>query len=771
LFRLLRAFALVGIPFSILLHVLAAPGAPPSEETPFLSRREERPVVAIPLRRGQAASGSTVHRLSLAAPRLDVLLEHAEVRLTFSATGGAGPPARLLKASLLLPGAPCSYEAAAGTDLAGSQRIAFLRGPGCPGRIEAAAGEVQLALVTRGGEELALQAFDLLPDEPLSPFLYASPGPPTPARLVHGSYVDWPARIEMSRMALLNSMWQVSGGLDWMWVALAVACALATLGLLLFPVTRLSPGGPAPRRLCWSAGVGAFCLTASLATLYAVLSPPLMAPDEPSHLLGYAALAGDWSLTSQTTSWVQANHVQRIRFTASRFGVRDIGRPYLRQWDPYAGPHDARWRSSAAARLWQLARRALRGLSAQRTLLAMRLLNAVLFAAAVGTAAAFATACGAGPYPQLVAFPLLLIPALPFFGMHLSETAVLCCAYVFVAIGLAVLFLDGPRSAWAGVPLGLGTGIMLGGGRSGWPLLPLLAIVLLGRLALGSRDSTRPLRSALVFWLGFGAGTTLFYVLRDDSFFQMASKYGRDAPATLQALVFWVTAQPLFPSVVCVLGILGETSLARLRGRLAPRLAPSLGRFVSIGARALGAAVVLSLLASLLVSYPLLQRASFPNTTPLARYAGEALLAAATSFRLTEPDYWFFSSFFGGFGWQDTLPPVWFLTDLVLLCALALVALLFELARTRALRRAAWLALMATGWAASLVAYALAIHGLPMNINGRYLIGWYLSVLLVLGSWPALAEAKTPVPRAPTLLVLVALIHTYCLCLVLGRYF
>ena len=41
-FRLLRAFALVGVPFSVLLHVLAAPGAPPSEETPFLSRREER---------------------------------------------------------------------------------------------------------------------------------------------------------------------------------------------------------------------------------------------------------------------------------------------------------------------------------------------------------------------------------------------------------------------------------------------------------------------------------------------------------------------------------------------------------------------------------------------------------------------------------------------------------------------------------------------------------------------------------------------------------
>jgi hypothetical protein len=655
---------------------------------------------------------------------------------------------------LLLPGASCRYEAAAGSDLAGSGRIAFLRGPACQGLAGPAAGELQLTLVTRTPEELALQAFDLLPDEAPGPFLYASPGPRSPARLVHGSYVDWPTRVEMSRIALLNGMWQVSEGIDWIWAVLAVAFALAALGLA-------SRG----------AGVGALCLAASLGGLYAVLSPPLMAPDEPSHLLGYAALAGDRGLASQTEQWVRTTHVQRIRFTTHRFGVRDIGRPYVRQADPYAGAHDARWRSAAAARLWRLAHRGLRGLSAQRTLLGMRLLNALLFAGAVGAAAAFATACAPGPYPQLLAFPLLLIPALPFFAMHLSETSVLCCAYVLVAIGLGVLFLDGPRAAWAGLPIGLGTGIMLGGGRSGWPLLALLALVLLGRLALGPRPPAPALRSAVVFWLGFGAGATVFYLFPDESFVEMMHKYGRDAPGALQTLVFWLTGQPLVPLGVAALGILGETKLRGLRRRLASSLTPPLGRVLLVGARALGAAVVLSLLASLVVPFPLLEPVAMPNTTPLARYAGEALLAAATSFRLTEPDYWFFSSFFGGFGWQDTLPPAWFLTGLVLLIALGLVALLAELARTRDLRRAGWLAIMGAGWAASLVVYALAIHGLPMNINGRYLIGWYLSVLLVIGSWPALSEAKTPVPRTAALLVLAGLLHTYCLCLILGRYF
>ena len=312
---------------------------------------------------------------------------------------------------------------------------------------------------------------------------------------------------------------------------------------------------------------------------------------------------------------------------------------------------------------------------------------------------------------------------------------------------------------------------MLGGGRSGWPLLALLALVLLGRLALGSRPPAPALRSAVVFWLGFGAGATVFYLFPDESFVEMMHKYGRDAPGALQTLVFWLTGQPLFPLGVAALGLLGETKLGGLRRRLASSLAPLLGRVLFVGVRALGAAVVLSLLASLVVSFPLLEPVAIPNTIPLARYAGDTLLAAVTSFRLTEPDYWFFSSFFGGFGWQDTLPPAWFLTGLVLLLALGLVALLLELARTRDLRRAAWLAVMGAGWAASLVVYALAIHGLPMNVNGRYLIGWYLSVLLVIGSWPALAETKTLVRRPVVLLILAGLLHTYCLCLVLGRYF
>jgi hypothetical protein len=70
-----------------------------------------------------------------------------------------------------------------------------------------------------------------------------------------------------------------------------------------------------------------------------------------------------------------------------------------------------------------------------------------------------------------------------------------------------------------------------------------------------------------------------------------------------------------------------------------------------------------------------------------------------------------------------------------------------------------------------------------MALQGRYLIGWYLVVLAVIGSWMGLADGPssgafgnrlavvTRIPRAAVLLALSGAIHVYCLCFILGRYF
>ena len=173
-------------------------------------------------------------------------------------------------------------------------------------------------------------------------------------------------------------------------------------------------------------------------------------------------------------------------------------------------------RSAILTRLWRLAAPLVRGESAPRTLLALRLLNVLVFALVVGAAVALALTLVAEPFPQWLAYPFLFVPALPFFAMHVSETAVLCSVYVLLATSLAVIVLDGPRAHWAGLSLGLahrpdarGRAVTVAahGARR-------------HRAARASRArdegiaSRHALGARLLGW--FGLGATVFFVVLDD---------------------------------------------------------------------------------------------------------------------------------------------------------------------------------------------------------------------------------------------------------------
>ena len=65
-------------------------------------------------------------------------------------------------------------------------------------------------------------------------------------------------------------------------------------------------------------------------------------------------------------------------------------------------------------------------------------------------------------------------------------------------------------------------------------------------------------------------------------------------------------------------------------------------------------------------------------------------------------------------------------------------------------------------------------------LHGRYLIGWYLCLLAVVGSaltldvqstTAAAAGPESGTRRAALLLATAGLIHVYCLCFILARYF
>jgi hypothetical protein len=164
-----------------------------------------------------------------------------------------------------------------------------------------------------------------------------------------------------------------------------------------------------------------------------------------------------------------------------------------------------------------------------------------------------------------------------------------------------------------------------------------------------------------------------------------------------------------------------------------------------------------------------------PNPYPAAEYVRRALTAFATVFRLRDPEFLTFSSFWAGFGWNDTIPPAPFLIGFVVALAAAVVSLLLYFRRRDEPRPPAFLAAFVTGGFASLLLYAIAIHRLPMNMTGRYLAAWHLAMAALAGSAAALAHAPGAraafVPRTLAFLLAAGAVHVYCLAFILRRYF
>jgi hypothetical protein len=774
------ALAFIAVLGAILGVVLFSQSGRVPLRTPLVPRSARGEPTTIALEGREGRQGATVFRLALAAtdPRA---LAAEELWLFLSSET---PRARLVSAELWVRGSECAFTAVGRDAIGVDQTTVFRRSPGCsrPERLPSGTG-LDLAVEVKGSGDLALLGFE--------PLAGAGPGkiqaPPHGARQtsldVRGAFVRYPETAP--RIILLNHMWRASPGIAWLAGLVCAAIGLALVGCLVFPTRPLRGASSAPAAAAVvRAGGGAALLAASLAGLYSVLAPPLSGPDEPYHLLGYADLTNDVALAEDAVAWMAETHLWRIRYSPEeRFRTIDVGQPFVVE-DPQLRPTEVAQRSAVLARLERAVAPLLRGLPAPRVLLALRLLNALVFALAVGAATALAVALLPEPLPQWLAFPFLFVPSLPFFAMHVSETALLCSIYVLLAISLAVLFGDGPGSHWAGLPLGLATGLMLAGGRSPWPLTALVAAALLGRLVLGPSAARRARRDALVFWGGFGLGAAVFFVLLDDAYRSMTELYAhlfaRFIPAGLRALGEWLLGRPEAVAGLVVIGLSLEIAAGPLRARVAARLdrrSRGLVRWTALG---LAAMVVVSLAASLLVPYPQL-----PLEEPYPMTAAERVIAVlgtmATMFRLADPNFLLSSTFWVGFGWLDTMPGPPFQAFLVLLVGVALCALLLRIARQGEGRRLLWLLVLAGGGGASLVLYALSTQGMPMALQGRYLIGWYLAVLAVVGTALALdlrppsRASADPVPsgtwRAALLLAVAGSIHLYCLSFMLRRYF
>ncbi|MEP6592243.1 MAG: hypothetical protein ABJC51_01055, partial [Acidobacteriota bacterium] len=512
-------------------------------------------------------------------------------------------------------------------------------------------------------------------------------------------------------------------------------------------------------------------MAGGLSLAFAVVIPPFQAPDEPNHFLGFMALGDRAGERPQADQWARIAHFKQLRFNgAERYRPVDARQPQEASWDD-ASPSDFDRRSSTTV-AWRAIAGLTRHLPLPEAFLALRLAHACLLALAFAAAVWVVTLGAEAPFRHLAFVPLLVVPTLPFFGMHVSNHAFLASAYVLVASGILLVFIGGRHACAAGVLLGAGMGLGLIAGRSSLPLLPLVGAAAASRLIIAGRAPANRLKDAALFWSGFALCLAGVHLLRGDIPQDRidAVLAGLPGPARrLDIFIEWPTAAG---GVFFVASMLAEWRLARDSDAWT---AGWPGAFTRGAALAAALLLTLILAGSLWLTYPHVASVDLLHRPPSWDYLRSVLATAATP-RLRDADLLLTTSFWGGFGWLDRLLSPWAIAAYTGLTGVGLIVLLSTIARTRNVPLFLRGALLFLGAAASLAVYAVGTLRYSPDIHGRYLLGLYLAGLAVCGS--PLLMGIGPAPhggsagdRTSVLLATLLAMYAAVLWFVLGAYF
>lgn len=716
------------------------------------------------------SSDGTLQRLTLHTAAADTVVAHEEIDLAI-VTGGAR--ASVVRGMLAVGG--CVYATADGTRVERDALVRFVRSAPCERGLSGSA-DVSISMRLSAPEPLAVWVLAPSGPPPADALVIDRGGDGTaPPGLIVGRYVTFRAASDMRRVELLNYMWQLASHPYWIGGVLALAGALMCAGTFL----SLRRSGYA------MTGLAAGCLALAVGLLYAVLVPPFEAPDEPDHFLAFADLTGRPELAGQAAAWARLGHLQRIKgHGQERFRPNDYGLPYAEAWDAEVFPIAIAGRSRTAYALWTCVGAVTRGMRAPGVLLTLRLANALVLAAALAAGVALIAAQAPGAAPLCVAFAFLFVPTLPFFGTHVSDFAVLASTYVLLGCLVTALFLDGPQTHRLGLPIGLVATLTLAGGRSAGPMIVLVAAALAARAMLGTRgthDRSEAFRQAAVFWLGAACGLLLLALAASDEYSR--NLFAGDASGVapwFKSIAERVRTHAWWLAGVLPAGIAVELAARALRLRTRTWLRRPRALAVRLAPAAIALAIVLVAAASLVIDLPATDFFDPSARPPLGRYVGEAIATLLTSVRLRHPDVLLSISFWGGFGWLDTLLPIPLVVGLIAAAGCLAIWLLAAIRRSGDERRAAWLAWLAFGWLAAFVVTAAASYFSNRSLHGRYLMGVYFTCLPVVATAPALARLNPANGRglsslsgvaAGALPIACAALHAFVLSYILRRYF
>jgi hypothetical protein len=750
-------------------------------DRPLVTERPDWRAKAILMVQDLAAETPT-YRLTLRSARPDALVRHGEIHIACVTYGRRLSGAEVL---LVFPGTRCRYGSGRPITIRDNRTVTLTRNAECDPYRKMPSDKLELIVrLPRAGD---VGVWTWIPASTPAPEdgtlqVVGIPGFEQVQPLLRGRLVDRYRPTGHRRIDLLAHLWQLAPGPRAIWLILVATGALLVAGLALISSAGRHHGHEDRHTRLGSAAGGVGLLALAVALLYAILVPPFQAPDEPDHLLSFAEATEQPELVPQAAAWARLGHFERLKFhTEEKFRPIDLLAPFPVAWSDHVHAEPVTARSPVTTAFWNVLARWTRGQPLPRTLLAARGANALAFALAVALATLLVSTFTNDAPTVRAAIPYVVVPTLPFFATHLSEFAVLTSVYILLAACITVLTLDTPRGHHLGLPLGLVTAVVAASGRSAGPIVAVVAAALLCRILLGTRGtttSTSALARAALFWGGWGLGVLGWVALSTPAYRALVSETAHRSSA-LSELATWVDHPAASLLVLAMLGCAGELLVSFTRvisGRLGLALSNA---WVPPVAYAILLAGLGSVASSALLRFPVLAPLGTPDARTADAYAREVLLVMATSLRVGPPDLLLVTSFWGAFGWIDTLLHPILVTGMVLATAAAGAVLLLEIARARDGRRLVALGLLAGGLVLSLGLYAASAHAMSRNLHGRYLIGWYLTVIAVAwsaglapGEHSAGRETRRVRPADPRFLVaLGGAIHATALLTILWRYF
>lgn len=712
--------------------------------------------------------GQTTYRLRLVSVNPDALLGQPDIELRVADYGQARA---IVSAEISIPSANCAYAARRGRRLPNNDVLLFIRQQPCRPIPNATEPEVLLTVRLQDAGRVGVWAAKPAQSSPSGAALLVADRTQGQfsGHALTGAFGYEDASRATTRLALLAYVWQLPST----WLVMMIAGSVVLIGL---SASLLSYGYAYPtagRGRVLQSSLAALSAALALALVYACVVPPFQAPDETHHFAGLTAFLKRPQLSVDGTLLEQRGHHDRLTFhSEEHFNPSDIGHPGIilatgvePDWDVRGRGIFSVWRAFAPL--------LLRTHRVSTLLLLARALNGVVFAVAIGLFVGTVAVFGPSKVPALEAFPLFIIPTLPFFGMYLSNYAPLCATYIVLASAVMVLVRDGPLSHVSGPLLGLSWAAATFLSRSAWPVAPVLIGCAMARMILGAPNRSWP--GAFVFWMGLSVPAAIALTLLPPELFTAVQAATAAWPQALRLFRDVI----LFPWIVVLLGF-----VACIVEMLAHRSKPQGGavlrtRATGVAAAAAYAAAALvgvSIVVSGFLRYPTSPSFDPQHPPAAAAHVLQLLRAAVTMFRFGQADFLTSQSFWSGFGWLDVPLPGWVIAALTVSTGAALVVTLIWIARTRATRTAVLYVVVFAGLLSAFAATSyMGLRATVGNVHGRYLLGIYVSSVLLCWGWLPRTTPEAPSAAKSATFVAcgfaVIAIHGLAFATILSRYF